>query len=141
MNRSTIRTNPTKNLTRSTEFHARKLKSDRLLDPDYNASKKDVLAMQEAILQVQLRTEERYHQLNNKIDEGYHELNSKIDKGHHELNNKIDKGYNELNSKVDGVRADLRVEIAAISRQFWITFGGLICTILSVFLVNWYYHL
>ena len=48
--------------------------------------------------------------------------------------------YFELSGKMDTVSSDLRVEIAAISRQFWITFGGLITTILSVFAVNWYFH-
>ncbi len=95
------------------------------LDPEYNANKKDILIMQEAIMQVQLRTDARYHELNNKIEGSYHELSSKID---------------QVNSRVDHVRSDLRVEIAAISRQFWITFGGLITTILSVFGVNWYFH-
>ena len=107
------------------------------LDPDYNASKKDVLTMQEAILQVQLKTDVRYHDLNNKIDKVHYELSNKIDK----VDNKVEKVNSELNSKIDRVYSDLRVEIAATSRQFWITFGGLICTILSVFLVNWYYHL
>ena len=111
------------------------------LDPDYNASKKDVLTMQEAILQVQLRTDERYHQLNNKFDRDYHELNKKIDQSYHELNNKIEQTYHELNGKIDKFSAELRVEMASLSRQFLITFGGLICTILSVFLVNWYYHI
>ncbi|GAA4651077.1 MULTISPECIES: hypothetical protein [Kistimonas] len=40
----------------------------RRLDPDYNASKKDILAMQEAIMQVQMKTDNRYHELNNKIE-------------------------------------------------------------------------
>ena len=92
------------------------------LDPDYNASKKDVLTMQEAILQVQLRSDQRYH-----------EFNSKSDKRYHELNNKVDRVAMELNGKIDKVSADLRVEIAAVSRQFWITFGGLICTITHCF--------
>ncbi|MCW7551395.1 hypothetical protein NX722_01810 [Endozoicomonas gorgoniicola] len=88
------------------------------LDPEYNASKKDILVMQEAIMQVQLRHDARYHELNNKLESSYHELSSKIDR----------------------VDSNLRVEIAAISRHFWITFGGLITTILSVFAVNWYFH-
>lgn len=106
------------------------------LDPEYNASKKDILIMQEAIMQVQLKTDARYHDLNNKLEGSYHELNTKIDRGYHELSNKID----QVNNRVDRVSSDLRVEIAAISRQFWITFGGLITTILSVFAVNWYFH-
>ena len=99
------------------------------LDPEYNASKKDILVMQEAIMQVQLQTDSRYHALNNKFESRYHELNARVD-----------HSYHELSSKIDRVDSNLRVEIAAISRQFWITFGGLITTILSVFAVNWYFH-
>ena len=80
---------------------------DKSLDPEHVATKQDLLVMQETILQTQLHTENRYH---------------------------------DLSSKIDKVSSDLRVEIAAISRQFWITFAGLITTILSVFAVNWYFH-
>lgn len=106
------------------------------LDPEYNASKKDILIMQEAIMQVQLKSDARYHDLNNRFERNYHELNSKIDRSYHDLSSKID----QVNNRVDKVSSDLCVEIAAISRQFWITFGGLITTILSVFAVNWYFH-
>lgn len=37
------------------------------LDPDYNASKKDVLVMQEAMMQLQARTDERYYELKTEI--------------------------------------------------------------------------
>ncbi len=45
------------------------------LDPEYNASKKDILIMHEALLQVQARSDDRYHELNKKMDASYHELN------------------------------------------------------------------
>lgn len=80
---------------------------DKAFAPEHIATKQDLLVMQEAILQTQLKT---------------------------------DSHYFELSSKIDRVDSNLRVEIAAISRQFWITFGGLITTILSVFAVNWYFH-
>ena len=87
---------------------------DKSLDPEHVATKHDLLVMQETILQAQLKTDSRYLKLSGKID--------------------------QVNNRVDRVSSDLRVEIAAISRQFWITFGGLITTILSVFAVNWYFH-
>ena len=71
------------------------------LDPEYNASKKDILVMQEAIMQVQLRSDNRHYELNNKIDTSYHDLNNKIDASYHELNEKIDTRYHELNEKID----------------------------------------
>ena len=80
------------------------------LDPDYNASKEDVLVMQEAIMQVQLQSE---------------------------------RSYNNLRSEIADVREDVaavRSEMGSMHRQYWITFGGLITTIVSVFAVNWYFH-
>ncbi|OQX35614.1 MAG: hypothetical protein B0D91_10505 [Oceanospirillales bacterium LUC14_002_19_P2] len=84
------------------------------LDPDHNASKKDILMLQEAILQVQLTTESRYHELKHEISDVRSDLHKEI--------------------------AGVRTEMASLSRQFWITFGGLITTIMSVFFVNWYFH-
>ena len=80
---------------------------DKALDPEHVATKHDLLVVQEAMLQTQLKTDTRYL---------------------------------ELSSKIDRVDSNLRAEIAAISLHFWITFGGLITTILSVFAVNWYFH-
>lgn len=80
---------------------------DKSLSPEHIATKADLLVMQEAILQTQMKAEKRFY---------------------------------ELSSKIDGVNSNLKIEIAAISRQFWITFGGLITTILCVFGVNWYFH-
>ena len=155
------------------------------LDPEYNASKKDILVMQEAIMQVQLRSDNRhyelnnkidtsyhdlnnkidasyhelnekidtryhelnekidtsYHELNEKIDTRYHELNNKIDTSYHELNNKIDSRYHELDSKIDKGFAGIRTEMASMTRQYQITFGTLLCSILAVFLVNVWFHL
>ena len=133
------------------------------LDPEYNASKKDILVMQEAIMQVQLRSDNRHYELNNKIDTSYHdlnnkidasynelnekidtryhELNNKIDTSYHELNNKIDSRYHELDSKIDKGFAGIRTEMASMTRQYQITFGTLLCSILAVFLVNVWFHL
>lgn len=87
---------------------------DKSLSPEHVATKQELLVMQETILQTQLHAENRYHELSTSLQ--------------------------QLNGKIDRVGSDLRVEIAAISRQFWITFGGLITTVLSVFAVNWYFH-
>ena len=109
---------------------------DKALSPEHVATKQDLLVMQEAMLQSQLKTDTRYMELSNKIDR----VDSKVDRIHTDLNGKIDRVHTDLNGKIDRVDSTLRVEIAAISRQFWITFGGLITTILSVFTVNWYFH-
>ena len=65
-----------------------------------------------------------------------------------EQNEKMMNGFSNLNVEMSNVRtelksdiADVRTEIGGMHRQYWITFGGLITTIISVFAVNWYYHL
>ena len=63
------------------------------LDPDYNASKKDILVMQEAIMQVQVRSDARYHELNNKVEQNYHELNNKIESVKTELRAEMHNGF------------------------------------------------
>ena len=100
------------------------------LDPDYNASKKDVLVMQEAIMQVQVRSDARYHELNNKTERSYHELNNKIESFRSELRTEMHQGF-----------AGMRTEMASMNRQYLVTFGGLISTIVAVFLVNLYFHI
>ncbi len=102
---------------------------DKSLSPERVATKEDVLVMQEAILQAQVKSEDRYQELRTDMLRSNMELRADITR---------------LDGKVDRVSADLRVEIAAMSRQFWITFFGLALqgkpTILSVFAVNWYFH-
>ncbi|GAA4650529.1 hypothetical protein GCM10023116_28120 [Kistimonas scapharcae] len=70
--------------------------------------------LQEVILQVQLTTESQYHELKHEISDVRSDLHKEI--------------------------AGVRTEMANLSRQFRITFGGLITTIMSVFFVNWYFH-
>ena len=85
------------------------------LDPDYNASKKDVLVMQEAMLQVQTRTDERYYELKTEMIKGFADLRHEI--------------------------SDVRTEMGSMHRQYWITFGSLVVSIASILAINWYYHL
>ena len=92
--------------------------ADKALDPIHVATKEDMDILQEAIQQTQLKVECRYLELKSAID-------------------RVD---NLLNTRIDLIRGDMKTEIASVSRQFWITFGGLITTILSVFLVNGYFH-
>ena len=124
------------------------------LDPDHNATKKDILVMQEAILQHQARNDDRYYELQQKNDERYIELQQKNDERYIELQQKSDERYYELKTEmikgfaqvktefaqVRTEMADICTEVGSMHRQYWITFGGLITTIASVFVVNWYFH-
>ena len=102
------------------------------LDPDHNASKKDVLVLQEAILQVQARTDERYHQHRLESDQRYHELRAGI----HALKEDIDKSIHELKDAM----TDIRIEFHSRHRQAIYAFGTLLASILTVLLVNFYLH-
>ena len=106
------------------------------LDPDHNASKKDVLVLQEAILQVQARTDERYHQLRLESDQRYHELKADIDKNNHALKADIDKSIHELKDAV----TNIRIEFHSRHRQAIYAFGALLASIFTVLLVNFYLH-
>lgn len=102
------------------------------LDPDHNASKKDVLVLQEAILQVQARTDERYHQHRLESDQRYHELRAGI----HALKEDIDKSIHELKDAM----SDIRIEFHSWHRQAIYAFGTLLASIFTVLLVNFYLH-
>lgn len=107
------------------------------LDPDYNASKKDVLVMQEAMLQVQTRTDERYHDIQARTDERYYELQARTDERYYELKTEMVKGFADLRHEI----SDVRTEMGSMHRQYWITFGSLVVSIASILAINWYYHL
>ena len=107
------------------------------LDPDYNASKKDILAMQATILQVQLKSEQNYSQM----QQNYSRLQAKIEQSHSHLQRNIEKNYHELRSEIVEVKSELRTEIhTTINRQYLLTSGGLLITIVTVVAVNWYFH-
>ena len=124
------------------------------LDPDYNASKKDVLIMQEAMLQLQARSDDRNNEfirqmkeLQTRTDEKNNELirqmaglQTRTDERHFQLQARTDERYHELKNEMINGFAELRTEMGSMHRQYWITFGGLITTIFSVFAVNWYFH-
>ena len=80
------------------------------------------MKVQETIMQVQMRTDNRYHELNNKIEAVKSEMHSE---------------FASIRTEMAGIRTD----IASMNRQYLITFGGLITTIVAVFLVNFYFHL
>ena len=111
------------------------------LDPDYNASKKDILVMQEAIMQVQVRSDARFHELNNKVEQNYHELNNKIESVKTDLKSEMHHGFANIRTEMGTMRSEMVREMASMNRQYLITFGGLISTIVAVFLVNLYFHL
>ena len=102
------------------------------LDPDHNASKKDVLVLQEAILQVQARTDERYHQHRLESDQRYHELRAGI----YALKEDINKSIHELKDAM----TDIRIEFHSRHRQAIYAFGALLASIFTVLLVNFYLH-
>ena len=113
------------------------------LDPDHNASKKDVLVLQEAILQVQARTDERYHQHRLESDERYHQHRLESDQRYHELRagihalkEDIDKSIHELKDAM----SDIRIEFHSRHRQAIYAFGTLLASIFTVLLVNFYLH-
>ncbi|WOG28545.1 hypothetical protein [Endozoicomonas sp. 8E] len=98
------------------------------LDPDYNASKKDVLVLQEAIMQVQLQNERSYQALSSEISS---------------LRSELRKEIAGVRAEITDVRSeitDVRFEMGSINRQYIITFFGLITTIVSVLAINWYFH-
>ena len=114
------------------------------LDPDYNASKKDVLVMQEAILQVQAtcfqqqsKNEESYHALRLEISDTRKEISDT----RHELGQEISDTRHGLGQEISVTCHELRHEIhTSINRQYIITFGSLLITIATVLAVNWYFR-
>ena len=130
------------------------------LDPDYNASKKDVLIMQEAIMQVQLQSERSYQALSAEIGTLRSEMHTGLAAVRTELHTEIAAvraEVSDVRAEVADVRAevadvraevadvraevsDVRTEMGSINRQYIITFMSLITTIASVLAINWYYH-
>ena len=107
------------------------------LDPKYNASKADVLVLQETILQVQMKTDERMLKLEQKTDDRYNNMQNALMK----LEQKTDERYNNLHQEMHEGFTKVRTEMGAMHRQFWLTYLGLITTIISVFLTNYYFHM
>ena len=107
------------------------------LDPDHNASKKDVLVMQEAIMQIQLQSERSYLALKSDITDLRSEVRTEISGLRSEMQTEISGLRSEMHKETGNIRS----ELGNMHRQYWITFGGLITTIISVFVVNWYFHL
>ena len=124
------------------------------LDPDHNASKKDVLVLQEAILQVQARTDERYHQHRLESDERYHRHRLESDERYHQHRLESDQRYHELRAGIHALKedidksihelkdamSDIRIEFHSRHRQAIYAFGTLLASIFTVLLVNFYLH-
>ena len=105
---------------------------DKSLDPEHVATKKDLMVFQETMLQMQFRNEKAMSDLREEV---------------RSIASDVRDLRTDMHGEVNSLRAEMKTEIASVrsemhglSRQFWITFGGLITTILSVFLVNWYFH-
>ncbi|WP_257281380.1 hypothetical protein [Endozoicomonas sp. ISHI1] len=109
------------------------------LDPEYNATKKDILIMQEAIMQLQLQGERNYQSLSSDISALRTELHRDIAGVRTELHKEI-AGVRAEISDVRAEISDVRTEMGSFSRQYIITFLSLITTIVSVFVINWHFH-
>ncbi|WP_257280755.1 hypothetical protein [Endozoicomonas sp. ISHI1] len=159
--------NQLKNIGISEELAA---KVSASLDPDYNASKKDVLIMQEAIFQHQALFNQKMADMNAKFDAEFKQQKAESDARYekqkaesdaryekqkaesdarkaesdaryHEVKAESDARYHEV--KMDSMRAyaELKTEIhTTINRQYLVTFGSALLTIASVLAVNWYFH-
>ena len=119
---------------------------DKSLDPDYVATKKDLMVFQETMLQMQFRNEKTMSDLREDVRSVASDVRDLRSEVHGEVGS-LKADIKEVRAEIKEVRAEMKTEIASVrtemhglSRQFWITFGGLITTILSVFLVNWYFH-
>ncbi|WP_252177916.1 hypothetical protein [Endozoicomonas sp. 4G] len=125
------------------------------LDPEYNASKKDILIMQEAIMQLQLQGERNYQSLSSDISSLRIELHKEIADVRSEIGD-VRSEIGDVRGQISDVRAeitdvrgeisdvraeitDVRTEMGSINRQYIITFLSLITTIFSVFIINWYF--
>ncbi|WP_257281346.1 hypothetical protein [Endozoicomonas sp. ISHI1] len=100
------------------------------LDPDHNASKKDVLIMQEAILQHQVRSDQKMADIKAESDARYHQQKAETDARYYELKVENSKAYAELKTEIH----------TTINRQYLVTFGSALLTITSVLAVNWYFN-
>ena len=103
---------------------------DKALDPAHVATKEDVVIMQEAIWQTQIKAESRYHELRADSDKNYRKLRASSDKSYHELKEAMTKGF-----------TDLRVDLHRWYRHADYAFGTILVSMLIVLAVNIYFHL
>ena len=114
---------------------------DKALDPAHVATKGDMVIMQEAILQTQLKAESRYHELRAESDKNYQELLAESDKNYHELRADLDKNYHKLEEAMTKGFADIRVEFHGRHRHAIYAFGAILVSILTVLAVNICLHM
>ena len=112
---------------------------DKSLAPEYNATKQDLLVMQETLLQMQFRTESAITGLREEVRKNMHTMQEEIQEIRGDIKD-VRGELKDVRGEIKLVEAGLKLDLAGFSRQFWITFGGLIVTILSVWGVNWYFH-
>ncbi|WP_252176653.1 hypothetical protein [Endozoicomonas sp. 4G] len=122
------------------------------LDPDHNATKKDLLNMQEAILQHQTLFNQKMADMNAKFDAEFKAMNAKSDAEFKAMKAESDARYFELKMESNKIDAELKVKLAnayaelkteihtVINRQYLVTFGSALMTIASVLAVNWYFN-
>ena len=110
---------------------------DKALDPAHVATREDMVIMQEAILQTQLKAESRYHELRAESDKNYQELRADLDKNYH----KLDKNFHELKEAMTKGFNDLRVDLHRWYRHTDYAFGTIFVSMLIVLAVNIYFHL
>lgn len=96
------------------------------LDPDHNASKKDFMVLQKAILKVQASTDQRHIELKSELKS---EINSvKLEMAHMRM---------ELSKDINNAR----IEFHSMHRHSIYAFGAILVSIFTVLAVNIYFHL
>ncbi|WP_448215033.1 hypothetical protein [Endozoicomonas sp. 2B-B] len=99
--------NELKNIGISEELAA---KVSASLDPDHNASKKDVLIMQEAILQHQAHFSQKMADMNDKFDTEFKQQKAESDAHYEKQNAKFDARYEKLKAESDAHFKELKAE-------------------------------
>ncbi|WP_422413138.1 MULTISPECIES: hypothetical protein [unclassified Endozoicomonas] len=99
--------NELKNIGISEELAA---KVSASLDPDHNASKKDVLIMQEAILQHQAHFSQKMAEMNAKFDAEFKRQNAKFDAEFKQQKAESDTQFKEMKAESDAQFKEMKAE-------------------------------
>ena len=90
------------------------------LDPDYIASKKDVLVMQEAILRTQMKSEESFKELHREITDVRAEMRADMAAVRSEISDvraEMRADMAELRSEISDVRSEMRTQISDVQKK------------------------